>query len=113
MGFRTGGSEIALDRGQRHVGHGSVDKSHAGTDDGRGENPMSRDHDIRVIVSGRRDMVNFVWMLGNVTHGCPQYKTFSRTTVKLRLLTQPRRKKACSRKSGCTILHSPGPLRGA
>jgi hypothetical protein len=52
---------------------------------------MSQDHDIRVIVSSRRDVVNFVWMLGNVTHGCPQYKTFSRTTVKLRSFTQPLR----------------------
>jgi hypothetical protein len=35
---------------------------------------MSHDHDIRVIVLGRRDMVNFVWMLGDVTHTCPSIR---------------------------------------
>jgi hypothetical protein len=54
LGFREGGSEIDLDRRQRHVGHSSIDKSHARTYDGRGENPTFRDHDIRVIVSSKR-----------------------------------------------------------
>ncbi len=32
---------------------------------------MSQDHGIRVIVPGRGDVVNFVWVLGNVTHARP------------------------------------------
>ena len=74
--LRKRSSEIALDRGQRNVGHGSVDKGHAGTEDGRGEYPVSQDLGIRVIVSGLREMVMvyFVWMLGNVTHGCPSIR---------------------------------------